>query len=171
MDFVTIATTIGLSSLIATVVSGFITSRNSKKEREFSLQKEEYYNLQQKAEHIFGYMYQYDQRLNMMFGQLESHMISLQDLNKGELELNKYRQQIYEVIHVYFWDKSNEYNEYSKAMANLMDIYFDVAYKQNMTKEDVDKLGQYEPEFQKNQFKFTEAILGKIQQYRDKLNK
>lgn len=170
MDFVTIATTIGLSSLIATVVSGFIASGNNKKERKFSLQKEEYYNLQKKAEHIFGYMYQYDQRLNMMFGQLERRMISMQDLNKCELELNKYKQQIYEVLHVYFWDKSNEYNEYSKAMASLMDIYFDVAYKQNMTKDNVDKLGECEPKFREKQFEFTEAILGKIQQYRDKLN-
>ena len=172
MTFQEIATIIigsGLfAGIISAIVSHYSTSRINSEERKFLLKKEEYFRLQKKAEIIFGYMCKYDKKIKTMFSQLEAHSYSLNEIQKDEEEMNKYKQQIYEILHVYFWDKSQEYNTYSETMSNLMSIYFDVIRNGNMTQDDIDNVEKYEPAFREAQYKFTTAVLDYIKDNRPK---
>lgn len=166
MDFSSFAATVGLASLVGSITTGFITHFINKNDRKSLLNKEEYYQLQQKAEIIFGSMHQYEELLTGMLSQLEQRLISLPILDKNKDLVENSKQKVYEVIHVYFWDQSTQFNEYSEGITNIMEVYFKVILDGKFTTEDISQVKTAQAEYSKKQFEFTSAILASIDKKR-----
>jgi len=158
------------SGAIASIVSHISATKISKAEREFNFEKEEYRNLQQKAEDMFGYIHFNDKILDSMLTQLQNHVALWQEFTPNE-EVKKYKQKIFEMIHVHFFDLSEQYNNYVLSLSKCMDIYFECAKTGEMSKENAENLTAYVPEVREKQHVLIKVILDFLKKQRGKLVK
>lgn len=157
-----------VTSLLTTYLNNRSQQNLQREERKALVEKEHYYKLLERADLIFGYMYQYEEMLDLMSTQLANNMVDILEVNKKSLDLKAYKQRVYELMHVYFPELIQDYNNYAQGLIEIADIYFEYARVRKMMKN-LEEIKEIDISFRRNQYEFVKKLLALLETKRKKV--
>lgn len=157
----------GIGSAISMGVNHFLEKSRLKKERAFTLQKEIYFNLQQKAEDILRGLTYYIKIYEIFY----TDIVEYKDYKTlGDTEANEERQEnLRGALLIYFPSLEDSFDSYSDAVDNYIQKVFDISKTKKLPKKDLEDFKQLRKIFYRESRALQENVMKSLKNNREKL--
>jgi len=168
-----------LLSSIITLIGFYINARNQKKERNFTLNKEIYFNLQRNLEIIFSGLAFYNANNKIVVNSLIHQTFIEEDFMSHKIKEREWEnfKQAQDLMYLYFSEENKAFIECMDKYKEVIDIYFEkilkapripnwISYSLSYSPEDKKEVLKRADVFNKTYISFIDSLKIKLESYK-----